>query len=503
MDMLLYDLVGNEVFCYLDDIIICTHTRERHLELLGETEVSFLGHVIDANGLYMDPKKVEVIKNYPAPKNAKQLRAFLGMASFYRKFCLRFSKQTNCLFASTSTKAKWNWGEEHNRAFEKVKEMISSGPVLSQPNIEKARTGERPFKIFTDASTYGLGAVLSQDGDDGQLHPLFFASKTLTKAERRYHVTDLEALAVVFAVRRFHMFIYGLPVVVMTDHQPLTALFKRKNVSARVLRWSLELQRYNLEVRYVKGKANAVAVALSRGVAHFEEEESLEGLDEAVVNEVQAEKDSKWLTALETDEEFAEIIKLIRKNDLDGVVPLKGSNTPLRVSDFTLESGELKMYQDDGTLVYVVPKEKRREVFCEAHEGTFAGHFGAQRVLRKLRKQVFWPGMAKDIAKWTQECQKCFVSNPRGAVVPPLKPIATTRPYELIGVDVLELGPTRNGNRYAITVIDHFSKWAAAYPVADKSAETIAKVLFHQWVAEGCRYPKAIISDKGGEFEKM
>ncbi|EYC44211.1 hypothetical protein Y032_0468g2007 [Ancylostoma ceylanicum] len=522
MDMVLYDLTGSEVFCYIDDIIICTHTRERHLELLREicqrmrdaglklkaqkcvllqTQVSFLGHLIDANGLHMDPRKVEVIKNYPTPTNIKQLRTFLGMASFYRKFCLGFSKQTSCLFALTSAKVKWSWDEEHNRAFEKVKKMISSGPVLSQPDIEKARSGERPFKIFTDASTYGLGAVLSQDGDDGQLHPLFFASKALTKAERRYHVTDLEALAVVFAVRRFHMFIYGLPVVVMTDHQPLTALFKRKNVSARVLRWSLELQRYNLEVRYVKGKANAVADALSRGVAHLEEEEPLEGLGEAVVNEIRAEESSKWLKELEADDQFAEIIKLLRKNDLDGTVRLKGSNTPVRISDFILDNGDLKMYQDDGTLVYVVPKEKRREVFLESHEGTFAGHFGPQRLLKKLRKQVFWPGMAKDIMKWSQECQKCFVSNPRQAIVPPLKPISTARPYELIGVDVLELGPTRNGNRYAVTVIDHFSKWAAAYPVADKSAETIAKVLFQRWVAEGCRYPKAIISDKGGEFE--
>lgn len=186
------------------------------------------------------------------------------MASFYRKFCLGFAKITGCLFSLTSPKSIWRWTEEHQVAFEKVKAMISTSPVLTQPDIEKARDGSRPFVICTDASTVGLGAVLCQEGDDRQLHPVYFASKCLSKAERRYHVTDLEALAVVFAVRRFHMFIYGLPTVVLTDHQPLTALFSRSNVSARVLRWSLELQRYNLEIRYVKGKTNVVADALSR-----------------------------------------------------------------------------------------------------------------------------------------------------------------------------------------------------------------------------------------------
>ncbi|KAL6737825.1 hypothetical protein Aduo_011436 [Ancylostoma duodenale] len=156
------------------------------------------------------------------------------MASYYRKFCLSFSRIAGCLFQLTSTKNKWEWEEEHRKAFERVKEVISGVPVLVYPDVEAARRAEKPFFIFTDTSTSGLGAVLSKEGRDGYLHQIFFASKSLSKAERRYHVTDLEALAVVFAVRRFHMFIYGLPTLVMTDHQPLTALFQRCNVSPRV-----------------------------------------------------------------------------------------------------------------------------------------------------------------------------------------------------------------------------------------------------------------------------
>ncbi|RCN42425.1 hypothetical protein ANCCAN_11574 [Ancylostoma caninum] len=156
----------------------------------------------------MDPKNVEAISKYEVPKNAKELRTFLGMASFYRKFCLGFSKIAGGLFALTSS--VWKWSAEHEEVFDRVKKMIMKAPVLMQPDIEKARDGSRPFVICTDASTTGLGAVLSQEGDDRHLHPVYFASKGLSKAERRYHVTDLEALAVVFAVRHFHMFIYGL-----------------------------------------------------------------------------------------------------------------------------------------------------------------------------------------------------------------------------------------------------------------------------------------------------
>lgn len=220
------------------------------------------------------------------------------------------------MFALTSPRKLWKWTAEHGEAFEKVKETIASAPVLSQPDIGKARDGTRLLVICTDASTVGLGAVLSQEEDDKQLHPVYLASKRLSNVERRYHVTDLEALAVIFAIRRFHMFIYGLLTIVLTDHQPLTALFNR-NVSARVLRWSLEIQWYNLE--YVKGKTSVVADALSRCAAGWSSVDSVTGVEEAVVNAVQANVETKWVRELKKDGDFAEIVDEVSRGETDGV----------------------------------------------------------------------------------------------------------------------------------------------------------------------------------------
>ncbi|EYB83695.1 hypothetical protein Y032_0331g2732 [Ancylostoma ceylanicum] len=167
-------------------------------------EICFLGHVINQEGGATDPGKVAKIREYPRPQNVAQLRTFLGMASYYRKFIFKFARITECLYQLTSPKAQWRWTEREEKAFEEMKSRLTQAPILAQPDMEGAANEANPFVIFTDASTHGLGAVLCQQGKDGFLHPIYFASKKLSKAEKNYHITDLEALAVVFAVNKFH-----------------------------------------------------------------------------------------------------------------------------------------------------------------------------------------------------------------------------------------------------------------------------------------------------------
>ncbi|VDO06369.1 unnamed protein product, partial [Haemonchus placei] len=520
MHVVLAPLLGDDVFCYLDDIMVATKTVEQHLQVLEqvlqvlskarlklnpkkcvllEMKVEFLGHIIDHDGLHMDPAKVEAIRKYPLPQSRAELRTFLGMCSYYRKFVLGFSKVAAPLHEMTSEKTLFQWNPARKSCFDQLKSIIVHAPVLAQPDIEEARSGRRPFKIHTDASIQGLGAVLSQEGEDGFLHPVFFASKGLSRCERNYHVTDLEALAVVFALRKFHMFVYGLPVKVYTDHQPLTALFKRTNVSARVLRWALELQKYNLEIIYLKGAANRVADALSRGAIPSDEEEKLGCIPNELIVAAALEE-PEWTTELRKDPTYAEIIASLESGNLDRDVAIPTLSQKLKVADFVMDRGYLALL-DNASVRKVVPASKRKAVFDEAHSGLLAGHFGPKKMIRQLSKELFWETMKRDITQWSQECQKCLCHNHRHPMTPGLKPIVTSKPYELVGVDILEIGLTSSGNRYILSVIDHFSKFGGAYAIPSKTASEVARVFFERWVAEGGRQPKCILSDQGGEFD--
>ncbi|EYB86579.1 hypothetical protein Y032_0276g1080 [Ancylostoma ceylanicum] len=375
MGRVLGDLKGPEVSVYIDDILIATKSEERHLEVLGkvletfqranlkvkpqkcrlmESSLEFLGQVVDKEGIKTDPEKVTNIKNYPRPGNIAQLRTFLGMAGYYRKFVLRFAQIAKPLHALTSSKFKFSWSHEHDKAFEDLKEVLVKAPVLGQPNIEKARNGTRPFIIYTDASNIGVGAVLAQEGDDGFLHLLFFASKPFTSAERNYHGTDQEALALIYSLKKFHYFIFGIHTIVRTDHAALTSLFERTHVSPRVLRWALEVQRYDLHIEHVKGAANCVADALSRGPVESQQcDTPFCAADEKVVCD--------WLNELRQDPDFETVVKAV-ENQREEEVRLPKYNRRLSSIDFTIDNGQLKLLAEDGSLIPVVQRICRHEL---------------------------------------------------------------------------------------------------------------------------------------------
>uniref|UniRef100_A0A8R1END0 RNA-directed DNA polymerase n=1 Tax=Caenorhabditis japonica TaxID=281687 RepID=A0A8R1END0_CAEJA len=162
---------------------------------------------------------------------AKELLSFLGLVGYYRKFIINFAKLAAPLTPLTSKKVCWKWENEQEDAFQKLIQAVCQAPVLAQPNVDVALEGKRPFMIYTDASRQGVGAVLAQEGEDGMQHPIAFASKSLTPAETRYHVTDLEALAMMFALRRFKTIVYGTRVVVCI----VGLIENRHGVSAREL----------------------------------------------------------------------------------------------------------------------------------------------------------------------------------------------------------------------------------------------------------------------------
>jgi hypothetical protein len=279
MDTVLRDILWQFVVVYIDDINIGSITFEEHLVHLEQVfnrlekaglklspekcfffkeELPFLGHVISKNGIQTDPEKLRTIKEFPIPKDLTQLRGFIALASYYRKFVKNFSSIAEPLNRLMKKNTPYIWGKDQVEAFEHLKTCLMTPPILAYPNFEK------PFILYTDASTFALGAILSQKDDDKKEHVIAYASRTLNKHERNYGITELECLAVVWAVKHFHHYLHGQKFIVITDHAALRYLLNMTNPTGKLGRWMMTLNAYDLEIINRPGKQHSNVDTLSR-----------------------------------------------------------------------------------------------------------------------------------------------------------------------------------------------------------------------------------------------
>ena len=273
------DLEG--VYAYLDDIVIVSDTWEEHLHRLRallarlkqcgltinlakssfcKAQVKYLGHVIGSGKILPKAENIDAIVTYPIPKDKKSLLRFLGMTSYYRKFCKNYSTIACPLTELTSTKRKFVWSATCQLAFEQLKNILCSKPILAMPDLSK------PFSIQVDACDTGIGAVLLQeDPETMNLHPVSYYSYKLKPHQRSYATVEKELLGIIMALQKYEVyFSTHLPVNIYTDHNPLTFLSRARLSNQRILRWSLYLQNFNLIIHYLKGTDNTLADALSR-----------------------------------------------------------------------------------------------------------------------------------------------------------------------------------------------------------------------------------------------
>ncbi|GJX12871.1 putative nucleotidyltransferase, ribonuclease H [Tanacetum coccineum] len=262
------------VIVFIDDILIYSKTEEEHevhlktiLDLLKKEklyakfskcefwlkEVQFLGHVVNRDGIHVDPSKVESVKNWKTPESPTEIRSFLGLAGYYRRFIENFSKIAKPLTLLTQKNKTYVWGNEQDEAFHILKEKLCNAPVLALPD------GPDDFVVYCDASKQGFGCVLMQRGK-----VIAYASRQLKKHEKNYTTHDLELGAVVFALKIWRHYLYGTKSVIYTDHQSLQYIFDQKDLNMRQRRWIELLSDYECEIKYHPGKANVVADALSR-----------------------------------------------------------------------------------------------------------------------------------------------------------------------------------------------------------------------------------------------
>ena len=496
------------VAVFLDNILITGRTEEEHLKNIDETlkrlsdaglrlkesKCSFmkpslecLGHRVDAEGFHPVEAKVKAVKDAPAPKNVSELKSFLGMINFYGKFLPNLASTLEPLHLLLRQNQAWRWKEEQQQAFLAAKELLQSSSLLVHYDPS------RELVISCDASPYGLGAVLAHVMEDGSEKPVSYASRTLSKAERNYSQIDKEALAVVFAAKKFHQFLYGRHFKIYTDHKPLLGLLSSDKAipsmaSGRVQRWALTLSAYEYDLVYRRGKENGNADGLSRLPLSSEPKET--PIPAEVVHLMETIQASP-ITAIQIKQWTA------RDNVLAQVLKYVQHGWPEHVDDLDLKPYfprrcELSLH--DGCLLWgsrvVIPPREREEILQLLHES----HLGISRMKSLARNYVWWPKIDEALERIAKGCETCQAhqKNPMKAPIHPWEWPA--RPWARVHIDYA--GPFMG--KMFLLIIDAHSKWLDVHIVNSPTTAATVEKLRITFSTHGL--PEIIVSDNGSAF---
>ncbi|GJU93245.1 putative reverse transcriptase domain-containing protein [Tanacetum coccineum] len=352
--------------------------------------VQFLGHVIDSEGIHVDPAKIEAIKDWASPKTPTEIRQFLGLAGYYRRFIEGFSKIARPMTKLTQKSVKFEWGEKAEAAFQLLKQKLCSAPILALPE------GSENFVVYCDASHKGLGAVLMQ-----REKVIAYASRQLKVHEKNYTTHDLELGAVVFALKMWRHYLYGTKCVVFTDHKSLQHILDQKELNMRQRRWLELLSDYDCEIRYHPGKANVVADALSR------KERSKPLRVRALVMTIGLNLPKQILSAQSEARKEENFIN----EDLRGMI-----NKLEPRADGTLCLNNRSWIPCFGEL--------RALIMHESHKSKYSIHPGSDKMYQDLKKLYWWPNMKAEIATYVSKCLTCAkvkieYQKPSGLLVQP------------------------------------------------------------------------------------
>ncbi|KAL5481633.1 hypothetical protein EMCRGX_G021832 [Ephydatia muelleri] len=513
------------VSVYIDDILIFSANLEDHighLKLVLERitqanlklkpskchfirkEVEYLGHVITPEGLRTNQKLVQAVQEFPTPKDLSRVRQYLGMCSYYRRFIPHFATIAKPLHILTRKGAEFEWTAQSEDAFQTLKTKLLCAPVLAYPDMTKL------FVLETDASGSGVGAVLSQSQDDGTFHPVAYASRSLTRPESNYGITELETLAVVWALTHFRGYLYGNSVTVYTDHAAVKAVLETPNPSGKHARWWSKVYESgvkSISIIYKSGKSNTNADALSRNPVG----PATQQVEEVQVAAIQTDGTVAELLAAEPQQvqqvDFREeqkkdphVMQTIRFLE-EGELPQEEKQArklALQAPMFAVTDGILYYVETKGGVRRVVlPKHLQRQLVEESHGGRYAGHFCVPKVYSMLAKHWWWEGMYTDVLQFCRSCPECAIATGGGRPVKLLlSPIPVQRPFQIFGVDLMELPATSQGNKYVVVFQDFFSKWPLVFPVPDQKSERIVKLLADE-IIPFCGVPEALLSDRG------
>ena len=504
-------LTGLEgVVCMVDDVLVHGRTIEEHDERLdkvlkrlqeagltlnkqkcrfSQSQVKFLGQVVDREGIRPDPDKVRAIREVRPPRNVSEVRRFLGMSNHLSKFAPNLAEKTKPLRELLNKSNQWVWGPSQQTAFTEIKKALESSPVLSLFDQS------RETVVSADASSYGLGAVLLQKQPDGELKPISYISRSLTPTEQRYAQIEKEALAFTWACERFSDYLLGLEFHIHTDHKPLVPLFGLKNLDElpiRVQRFRLRMMRFKFTISHVPGKSLLVADALSRAPCSEAANEDLLLQQEtaAYVNFV--------VQNLPATEKQLERIR--RHQEEDEECKLAAEYCQSRWPSRQSLSGVMKLYYPvisemsvkDGLLMrgnrVVIPAALRLEMLDRLH----TGHQGITKCRERARQSLWWPGLSRQLEELVKNCSVCrkCINQRSEPLIPTVLP---ELPWQRVGTDLFEFKA-----RSYLLIVDYYSRFIEIAQLNRTTSEEV--ILYTKGIFARHGIPEVVVSDNGPQY---
>ena len=573
MTRVLQNLNWEIALLYLDDIIVFSKDFKDHISnleavfqrlrqakltlkppkcIFGCERIRFLGHIVSAAGIEPQPEKCQAVQEFPTPRKVRDIRAFLGLVGYYRKYIKDYSKIAAPLTDLTKREAPFHWTDSCEEAFQILKKKLTEAPILAYPDYNS------DYILYTDASSEAIGMVLSQI-QDGKERVISYGGKKLSPAEKRFSTTERECLAVIVAMKHFDSYLRGVHVTIVTDHIALKWILNQKQPKGRIARWVAYLQQFNYSIRHQPGNKLGNADGLSRREYDDPDEDKTEKNDspESVIDRelddkifindtdgsmavnvapITFEGRRTRLKGQRTKQEYQPKLQLpkvtwskenLRKCQLDdkmagpmikyleeGTLPAdkKREKDIIFTSDqyfiedsvlYHLLDGKVSSPQrqvDEVRACLVVPEELKFDVLTSVHGDLCAGHHGTQKTYSDLRLKYYWRGMYTDCKNFVLSCQRCNTrKNPVHPTKAPLQPLSPAATNERWAMDIVHMPSTPRGNKYILTFIEYSSRYVEAFPLPNTQAATIARIL----VNEICfRYspPQQLLSDLGSNF---
>ena len=509
MEIVLKGLIGQICMLYIDDVVIFSRNEAehvRHLQIVferldkynlrlnpgkcvfGMREVKLLGFIVSADGLRADPDKVTAITRMQAPASLAEARSFLGMTGYYRQCIQDYAKISEPLVYLTKKNVRFEWTDKQQHAFDALKQALVSDHVMAHPQTDQ------PYLLYTDACDYAIGAILCQKDEVGVERPVVYLSKQLSDTQRRWATIEKEAYAVVYALKQLRPYLWGAEYRTFTDHKPLTSLFTKDLNNTKIQRWAVLLAEYNCRVEYHKGKLNIRADMLSR----IRQTEDISTFDVGF-----------W----QLGDRIPNLPPCDAPPDVYGLDLKTIAQQQHAMTEWTEHRDEDSQYIIINGLLYstrrpykyaadhprlVLPTEARQSVIERAHKEV--GHMSVVKTMRKLQEAFAWHSMKSDIARFIEKCPTCLAHSQRTVKAPMGEMPIATAPTQIVAADLIgPLAITPGGQQYILTIIDHCTGFAEAYPIPTKTSKEVWQKLSREFFPRN-GYPDVLLTDMGLEF---